>query len=93
MDETRTHASVSQTKMNFFDPVSLANSVTNAEINIEQQSPGRFQATLLSIPLVRSELSLGELNQSYLLRVAYPRDIAMFSFWFPGSHPIKIRGY
>ncbi len=81
-----------QVEMDFFDPVSLAESVTNAEIDIEQRSAGSFSAKLMSVLMPQSELSRGKLNQSYLLRGTYPAHVMMFSYWLPGSDPMKIKG-
>ena len=79
-------------RLDNFDASALAETVRDAQIEIEQLSAGAFNARFYSIPFSCSELVRGSLNQSYRLRGTYPQDVVMFSFWFEGSSPMRVRG-
>jgi len=79
-------------ELDYFNPDELAQTVTNADIEIEQMKPGPFQAKLTAMPLPQSELMVGQLNQSYRLKGSYPKDVSLFSFWLPGTEAMSVRG-
>lgn len=76
----------------FFDSAALAETVTDAELEISQQRAGAFEATISSVSFDRSELVTGSMNQPIRLKGTYPKDVCLFSFMFSGTAPMKVRG-
>ena len=92
----KSNSSQSQTLQCFevdcFDPEALSQTVTDADVEIEQRKPGAFHAQIKAMLMPDAELVIGTLNRSYHLRGCYPKDVTIFSFWFPETDPMSVRG-
>lgn len=77
----------------FFDLDQLAETITGAEVEIEQRKPGALHAQVKAMQMPEAELVTGTLNRAYNLRGSYPKDVTIFSFWFPETDPMSTRGF
>jgi len=86
------HAAPRRIEMDFFDSAAIAETISDADVEIEQRKPGAFRARISSLPMRSSELVTGFVSQPYGLRGTHPLDVSLFSFWFPGTGSMRVRG-